>query len=175
MHKRFVLHRPKLLLVVLYYLLDVRDEEQRKKLEAAYMAIHGNHTAQQIADRVGISRRRLFGWMSVLEKGRLDDLLIRHHSGGRRPTLSPSQQAALRKRLREGRRKRPSEVQEWLTSEFGIRLSISGVRLWMSTVTAIQPRDRPAVRKRITKRVWMQYSVHKYADKLEPILARLEA
>ena len=94
MPKRYQLNRPDLAQAVAEELRTCQDVKSQQRLLAARLAASGQLTAAQIAEQLGISRRRFFDWMNALKAGGLAGLLERQHGGGAVPQV----QGAARKR-----------------------------------------------------------------------------
>ncbi len=69
MPKRYHLNRPDLAQAVAVELRTCRDVKSQQRLLAARLAASGQLTAAQIAEQLGISRRRFFDWMNRLKGG----------------------------------------------------------------------------------------------------------
>jgi transposase len=52
-------------------------------------------TAAQIAEQLGISRRRFFDWTNALKAGGLARLLERQHGGGAAPQVQPGSEKVV--------------------------------------------------------------------------------
>src|SRR5690348_3377303 len=87
MPKRYHLKRPDLAGAVADELRTCRDVKSQQRLLAARLAASGQMTAEQIAEQLGISRRRFFDWMSALKAGGVTGLLARQHGGGAAPQV----------------------------------------------------------------------------------------
>jgi len=96
--KRFHLKDPELAKAVAAALADCKEVKAHQRLLAVRMAASGQFTAQQIAEQLGISRRRLFDWIKMLKAGGLPGLLACDHGGGATPG-SPAQFARSFRRL----------------------------------------------------------------------------
>ena len=59
-------------------------------------------TAAQIAEQLGISRRRFFDWMNALKAGGLAGLLERQHGGGAVPQVQGDAREELLAGLQSG-------------------------------------------------------------------------
>ena len=79
MPKRYHLNRPDLAQAVAVELRTCQDVKSQQRLLAARLAASGQLTAAQIAEQLGISRRRFFDWMNALKAGGLVGLLERQH------------------------------------------------------------------------------------------------
>jgi len=69
MPKRYHLRRPDLAQAVATELRACEDTKCQQRLLAARMAASGQFPAAQIAEQIGISRRRFFGWMNAAQSG----------------------------------------------------------------------------------------------------------
>ncbi|MGZ5700600.1 MAG: MBL fold metallo-hydrolase [Burkholderiales bacterium] len=67
MPKRYHLKRPDLAQAVAVELRICKDVKSQQRLLAARLAASGQLTAAQIAEQLGISRRRFFDWMNALK------------------------------------------------------------------------------------------------------------
>ena len=67
MPKRFHLKRPELAQEVASALADCRDVRAHQRLLAMRLAASGQFTSQQIAQQLGISRRRFFDWVKTFK------------------------------------------------------------------------------------------------------------
>lgn len=86
MPKRYHLNRPDLAQAVAVELKVCRDVKKQQRLLAARFAASGQFTADQIAEQLGISRRRFFDWINALKAGGIAGLLERKHGGGAKPS-----------------------------------------------------------------------------------------
>jgi predicted ArsR family transcriptional regulator len=75
MPKRYHLNRPDLAQAVAEELRTCKDVKSQQRLLAARLAASGQMTAAQIAEQLGVSRRRFFDWMNALKAGGLAGLL----------------------------------------------------------------------------------------------------
>jgi transposase len=135
MPKRYYLDRPDLLRDVTIRLRTCRDVHSQRRLLAARIAATGQFTAAQIAEQIGISRRRLFDWMNALKTHGLEGLLQRQHGGGRPRRLSSVQITELKELLLRGATAHGWENNLWTTvrvrevikRHFGVEFSRSYV------------------------------------------------
>jgi transposase-like protein len=91
-----------------------RDVKSQQRLLAARLAASGQWTMAQIAEQLGIRRRRFFDWMNALKAGGLVGLLERQHGGGAAPQVKGDAYKELLSGLQSGRWKRAREIQHWL-------------------------------------------------------------
>jgi transposase-like protein len=103
MPKRHHLNRPDLAQAVAVELRVCRDVKSQQRLLAARLAASGQLTAAQIAEQLGISRRRFFDWMNALKAGGLGGLLERQHGGGAAPQVQGDAHKELLAGLQSGR------------------------------------------------------------------------
>src|ERR1039457_5806246 len=114
MPKRYHLNRPDLAQAVAAELRTCYDVKSQQRLLAARLAASGQLTAAQIAEQLGISRRRFFDWMNALKVGGLTGLLERQHGGG---AVAQAHGDVLKEFLagrQSGRWKQAKEIQHWL-------------------------------------------------------------
>jgi transposase len=127
MPKRYHLSRPDLAQAVAKELRTCKDvKHQQRQL-----------TAAQIAEQLGISRRRFFDWMNALKAGGLAGLLERQHGGGAVPQVQGDARQELLAGLQSGRWKRAKEIQHWLRKRHQIRLKLSGVYYWLGKLGGV--------------------------------------
>src|SRR5579863_9984649 len=110
MPKRFHLNEPGLAQEVSAALAGCQDVKAHQRLLAMRMAASGQFTSQQIAEQLGISRRRFFDWVKLLKSGGVSGLLQCSHGGGAVPRISGQVLAELQGGLRSGRWKRAKEI-----------------------------------------------------------------
>ncbi len=144
MPKRYHLGRPDLAQAVAKALPDCEDVKSQQRLLAMRLAASGQFTAAQIAEQIGISRRRFFHWVSALKAGGVDGLLERGHGGGRKPQVSGSVLEQLLTGLRQGRWKRAKEIQQWLRQQHQTELSLKGVYYWLGKLGGVLKVPRKA-------------------------------
>ena len=137
MPKRYRLNRPDLAQAVTAQLRGCKDAKHQQRLLAARLAASGQLTAAQIAEQIGISRRRFFDWMNALKSGGVAGLLARRHGGGAPPQLRGEALAELQAGLREGRWKRAKEIQRWLREGHGVSLQPTGVYYWLGKLGGV--------------------------------------
>lgn len=144
MPKRYHLNRPDLAQAVAVQLRQCKDSTHQRRLLAARMAGSGEFTAAQIAEQLGISRRRFFDWMNALKAGGLAGLLERQHGGGAKPRVQRAALAELQAGLRQGRWKRAWEIQQWLRERHQVKLRLTGVYYWLGKLGGVLKVPRKA-------------------------------
>ena len=137
MPKRYHLNRPDLAQAVAVELRTCQDVKSQQRLLAARLAASGQLTAAQIAEQLGISRRRFFDWMNALKAGGLAGLLERQHGGGAVPQVQGDALKELQAGLQSGRWKRAKEIQHWLRERHTIRLKLAGVYYWLGKLGGV--------------------------------------
>ena len=137
MPKRYHLNRPDLAQAVAVELRTCRDVKSQQRLLAARLAASGQLTAVQIAEQLGISRRRFFDWMNALQAGGLAGLLERQHGGGAAPQVKGDAHKELLAGLHAGQWKRAKEIQHWLRARHRIRLTLPGVYYWLGKLGGV--------------------------------------
>jgi transposase len=137
MPKRFQLKRPELAQEVAAALADCQDVKAHRRLLAMRMAASGQFTSQQIAQQLGISRRRFFDWVKTFKSNGLAGLLNCRHGGGAVPRVSGKVLAELQAGLVAGRWKRAKEIQQWLKQQHEQKLSLDGVYYWLGKLGGV--------------------------------------
>jgi transposase len=137
MPKRYHLNRPDLAQVVAAELRVCQDVKSQQRLLAARLAASGQMTAAQIAEQLGISRRRFFDWMNALKAGGLAGLLERQHGGGAAPKVQGRALKELQAGLQLGRWKRAKEIQHGLEERHAIGLKLPGVYYWLGKLGGV--------------------------------------
>lgn len=137
MPKRFHLKEPDLAQAVAVALSGCKDVKTHQRLLAMRMAASGEFTSQQIAEQLGISRRRFFDWVKILKIKGLPGLLECAHGGGAAPRISGNVLSELQAGLRAGKWKRAKEVQHWLRQRHEKRLSLDGVYYWLGKLGGV--------------------------------------
>ena len=137
MPKRYHLNRPDLAQAVAVELRVAQDVKSQQRLLAARLAASGQLTAAQIAEQLGISRRRFFDWMNALKAGGLAGLLERQHGGGALPRVQGQVLKELQAGLQTGRWKRAKEIQHWLRQEHGLGLKLPGIYYWLGKLGGV--------------------------------------
>ena len=137
MPKRYHLNRPDLAQAVAVELRRCPEGKSQRRLLAARLAASGQLTAAQIADPLGLSRRRFFDWMNALKAGGVAGLLARRHGGGAAPRGQGEALQELVAGLQSGRWKRAKEIQHWLRERQAIRLKLAGVYYWLGKLGGV--------------------------------------
>jgi putative transposase len=137
MPKRFHLNEPDLAREVAVALADCQEVKAHQRLLAMRMAASGQFTAQQIAEQLGISRRRFFDWVKMLKAGGLSGLLECAHGGGAAPRITGKVLAELQAGLQAGRWKRAKEIQRWLSQKHEQRFTLDGVYYWLGKLGGV--------------------------------------
>ena len=137
MPKRYHLNRPDLAQAVAVELKMCRDVKSQRRLLAARLGASGQFTADQIAEELGISRRRFFDWMNALKVGGIAGLLEQKHGGGAVPQVRGQALQELLAGLQSGRWKRAKEIQHWLRAEHGVGLKLPGVYYWLGKLGGV--------------------------------------
>lgn len=137
MPKRYHLNRPDLAAELAAQMRRCREVQSQQRLLAARLAASGQFTAAQIAEQLGISRRRFFDWMNALKTGGLAGLLQRRHGGGAAPRVQGAALQELQAGLQAGRWKRAKEIQIWLRERHRIGLKLPGVYYWLGKLGGV--------------------------------------
>jgi transposase len=137
MPKRFHLKRPDLAQAVATALAGCKDVNAHQRLLAMRLAASGQFTAAQIAEQIGISRRRFFHWVNALKAGGVAGLLERAHGGGAPPQVAGTVLTQLQAGLQAGRWKRAKEIQQWLRQQHQTQLSLKGVYYWLGKLGGV--------------------------------------
>lgn len=137
MPKRYHLNRPDVAPAVAAELRSCKDTKCQQRLLAARMAASGQFTAVQIAEQIGISRRRFFDWMNALKAGGLAGLLQRQHGGGTAARVQAAALTELKAGLAQGRWKRAKEIQQWLRERHAVKLKLTGVYYWLGKLGGV--------------------------------------
>lgn len=150
MPKRYHLKRPDLAQAVAVELRTGQDVKSQQRLLAARLAASGQMTAAQIAEQLGISRRRFFDWMNALKASGLAGLLERQHGGGAEPRVRGAALHELQAGLRSGRWKRAKEIQHWLGERHAVGLKLPGVYYWLGKLGGVLkvPQEDPRAKRR---------------------------
>jgi transposase len=109
-----------------------RNTRTRPRVQAVILAKQGD-TAPQIARALGFSRRAVQAWIAAYNRGGLEALPDRPHSG-RTPTLPRDQEAAFLQRIEAPPRAedgawewRGADIRRLLEQQFGARYTLGGV------------------------------------------------
>ncbi len=137
MPKRYHLNRPDLAQAVAVELRNCQDVKSQQRLLAARLAASGQLTAAQIAEQLGISRRRFFDWMNALKAGGVAGLLERRHGGGVEPQIRGPVLQELQAGLQAGQWKRAKEIQRWLRECHAVNLKLPGVYYWLGKLGGV--------------------------------------
>ena len=123
--------------------------KQRDRYRAVVLALEG-HEAQEIADRLGRSRRFVQRWAYAYREGGIAALAEMPHSG-RPARLKPEQQEPFRARVDGGAKEadevctlRGKDMQKILEKEFAVRYSLRGVYALLHRLgySLLRPRPR---------------------------------
>ena len=104
-----------------------QERHDRERLLAIRLVYQGKHTLEQIGSILKRGRATIARWLNAYREGGIEELLHRGHGGGRKASLSQSDQEALIEGLRSGRWKRARDIQIWLQEERGIDLKPGGI------------------------------------------------
>ncbi len=137
MPKRYHLNRPDLAARVVIELRTCKDTKAQQRLLAARMAASGQFTAAQIAEQIGVSRRRFFDWMSALKAGGVEGLLQRQQGGGAVAQVHGAVFTELKAGLAAGRWKRAKEIQQWLRERHAVKFKLTGVYYWLGKLGGV--------------------------------------
>ena len=137
MPKRYHLNRPDLAARVVIELRTCKDTKAQQRLLAARMAASGQFTAAQIAEQIGVSRRRFFDWMSALKAGGVEGLLQRQQGGGAVAQVHGAVLTELKAGLAAGRWKRAKEIQQWLRERHAVKFKLTGVYYWLGKLGGV--------------------------------------
>jgi transposase len=107
-----------------------QEHHERERLLAMRLAHQGDQTLKQIGAILKRGRSTIARWLRAYREGGIQKLLHRGH-GGRKASLSHSDQEAMIEELYSGRRKRAKDMQMWLQEERDIDLKLGGVYYWL--------------------------------------------
>ncbi len=109
-----------------------------KRLWVLRLVAQHQHSAQQIAELVGVSRSTVFHYLEkFLNEGGVEGLLKRNYHGGKRPTVTPAMQQELKDRLARGEFIRAKEVQGWVKQRTGRLLDLDTIYYWLGKVGGV--------------------------------------
>ncbi len=127
-----------------------QSDRDRKRLLVIRLVSRHQHSGEEIADIVGISRRSVFLYLKAFQEGGVSGLLKRHHRGSK-GKLDQRLQEKLRQGLEKGSFIRAKEVLEWLQKQ-GVEMSHSNVYYWLGKVGGVLKVPRKAhIRKDVAK------------------------
>jgi transposase len=122
-------------------------------------------TRDQIALAVGRSRQFVDEWVGRYRRGGIEQVRARRQRGNR-PSLTPEQQEAFRKRLLAGPTDadggvctlRGKDAQRVLEAEFGVALKLPTVYEWMHRVglSCLKPRPRHRKNDPVAMEAWLE-------------------
>ena len=119
-----------------------QERHDRERLLAMRLAHQGNHTLEQIGVILKRGRATIARWVKSYREGGIQKLLHRGH-GGRKASLSQSDQEVMIEELYSGRWKRAKDIQMWLQEERGIDLKLGGVYYWLYKLKSSWKVPRP--------------------------------
>lgn len=112
-----------------------QSDRDRKRLLVIRLVARHDHTAEEIADIVGIARRSVFLYLKAFRESGVAGLLKRHHRGSK-GKLDCRLQGKLRQELEKGSFTRAKEVLEWLRGQ-GVLMSLPNVYYWLGKVGGV--------------------------------------
>lgn len=122
------------------------EKHDRERLLAVLMA-HENNSLRHIGSTLRRQRSTIARWLKTHREGGIKHLLQRKH-GGRKTSLSKSNQDDLTEKLRSGQWKTAKEIQKWLYDNHGVSLKLSAVYYWLRRLRASWKLPRPSHEKR---------------------------
>lgn len=122
------------------------EKHDRERLLAVLMAYEKN-TLHHIGSTLRHGRATIARWLKACREGGIEQLLQRKH-GGRKASLSESNQNALVEKLRSGQWKTAKEVQAWLREDCAVELKLSAVYYWLRRLRASWKLPRKSHEKR---------------------------
>lgn len=119
-----------------------QEHHDRERLLAIRLAHQGSQTVEQIGSILKRGRATVARWVKAYREGGIEKLLHRGH-GGRKASLSHSDQEVMIDELYSGRWKRARDIQMWLQEERGINLKLGGVYYWLHRIKGSWKMPRP--------------------------------
>jgi len=119
-----------------------QERHDRERLLAMRMVYQGSQTLEQIGSILKRGRATIARWLKAYREGGMEKLLHRGH-GGRKASLSQSDQEVVIDELYSGRWKRARDIQVWLQEERGIDLKLGGVYYWLYKLKSSWKVPRP--------------------------------
>ena len=119
-----------------------QERHDRERLLAMRLAYQGSQTLEQIGSILKRGRATIARWVKSYREGGIQKLLHRGH-GGRKASLSHSDQEAVIAELYSGRWKRAKDIQIWLQEERCIDLKLGGVYYWLYKLKSSWKVPRP--------------------------------
>lgn len=95
------------------------------------LSLDGDHSYQEIADKIGKARSTIQLWIKDYKEGKLEQLLKRVPGNGKKPRLKAEHQKALLEKLRVGKFRTAWQAREWISKEFGVNFSLIGTYYWL--------------------------------------------
>jgi transposase len=143
----------------------IQRDRYRVVLLAAELRDGIEMTRQQIAGTVGRSRQFVDEWVGRYRRGGIEHVRARKQRGNK-PSLTPQQQEAFKKRLLAGPTDadggvctlRGKEAQRVLEVEFGVALKLPTVYEWMHRVglSCLKPRPRHRKNDPAAMAAWLE-------------------
>jgi transposase len=118
------------------------ERHDRERLLAMRLAYQGNQTLEQIGVILKRGRATIARWVKAYREGGIQKLLHRGH-GGRKASLSHTDQKAMIEELYSGRWKRSKDIQIWLHEKRGIDLKLGGIYYWLYKLKSSWKVPRP--------------------------------
>lgn len=104
-----------------------RRDWARQRLRVIRLVARHEHSAQEIADLVGVSRATVFNYLRAFEEKGVEGLLQRDYGIGRPGLIGGRLQRELVEKLRCGAFVRAKDAQRWLRERTGRTLSLSAL------------------------------------------------
>jgi len=138
------------------------EKHDKERLLAILMAYENNHL-KCISKILKRAKSSICRWLKAYREGGIEQLLQRKH-GGRKASLSESNQKDLTDLLYSGQCKKAKTVQSWLKTQH-VQLSLSGIYYWLHRLRGSWKLPRKSHEKRNQKEA---------EQFMEEIVSRLE-
>lgn len=103
-----------------------QEEWARRRLLVVRLIAQHELTTEQIAKVAGVSRKSVFNYRDLLERGGVTALLTREWAGGRKPAVRGAVAAEFIRRLEAGQFRQARDAQAWIKKRTRKTLSESG-------------------------------------------------
>ena len=114
-----------------------RRDWARQRLRVMRLVARHEHSAQEIADIMGVSRGTVFNYLRVFEEKGVEGLLQRDYGIGRPGLIGGRLQRELVEKLRCGAFVRAKDAQRWLRERTGRTLSLSALYYHLGKVGGV--------------------------------------
>lgn len=117
---------------------------KKERLQAIKLLLETPLSYAEVSQIIGKAPSRIKEWTKQFRLGGIDQLLVKGHSGGRKPKINADVQAALVEKLREGNFRTAKQIAHWLLEEHNVEVKVNSLYYQLGKLEGRLKEPRPS-------------------------------